>query len=79
MGSEAFYACERLGVTAKLGFHTHSIPNKGMEPTVYSLRCAPASGSGSHLALAAVQHMAAPMLKVLVKQNGPEVGEEMAR
>ena len=26
-------------------------PNKGMEPTAYSVRCAPASGSGSCLAL----------------------------
>jgi hypothetical protein len=28
----------------------HAQPNKGMEPTARSVRCAPASGSGSYLA-----------------------------
>ena len=43
---------EAPGVSVLLG---RAWPNKGMEPTASSVRCAPASGSGSGLALGSLK------------------------
>jgi hypothetical protein len=43
--------------------HVPDRPNKGLEPTAYSVRCAPASGSGSCLAFGKPKaHLSGPRL-----------------